>query len=457
MKVVARRITGRSLAACKWAMCGALLACHGVAGAIALLDAYRAALAHDAAVRASAASLRVAQEKASQAEAQLQPFISLALSRASNDVERINANPAGRDVRASERYSSYNQTLQIRQPLLRRALWLSRDHAASLIDSGEAALRQEQGQAALRVTAAYLDLMLAQDEVALALEERAFLRQGLDAAHKTWVAGSGTRTDVDDVQVRIDLHETHILDAQQRLEQARRALAVQTGLEVGALATWIPGRTPLPVSEAASLDDWLLRAEASSAELQGAKARVEAGRAWVARERAGHEPTLDAFAQVTRSGSETVTTPESRYTSRSVGIQLTVPLYAGGGTQSAVREAAADLDRAEAELDQLRRTLFLRVAQAYHATQYQARKIDALTRAEASALRGLESARRSARAGVRSSLDVIDAERHLQSARRELSAAHYEYLKSRLALRVLAGEDPLPEITRQNELLRAAD
>ena len=85
---------------------------------------------------------------------------------------------------------------------------------------------------------------------------------------------------------------------------------------------------PRPVPD--RLGAWVERAEESSPELRALRARLEAAYQEVNKAKAGHKPTLDAVAQWARSSSDSVTNINSRYDNKIIGLQLSVPLYAGG-------------------------------------------------------------------------------------------------------------------------------
>ena len=422
--------------------------------ALSLLDAYRAALSLDAGVRAGTASVLIAQERIHQARAQLLPTVGLSVSVAQNNIQRSTGAVGNGAPRIDERYDSQNQNLQVRQPVYRRAAWLMHDQVTALYGDAEAQRDQDLANVAQRIVTGYTDALLAREEMELAASERRFLQEKLDAAVRSQSAGSGTRTDVDDIRARLDLQAAQELDAAQRWRLAIRELELRTGEHIKALPMLSVSKMETLKFGDQPLSHWLERAEAANPAVRAARAKVEASRLEVAGARAMHEPVLDAFAQVVRSRSETVTTPASRYLNRTIGLQLSVPLYAGGSTNSAVREALAAQDRAEALFEQARVELTLALTRAFYACGYTFEKMRALSQVEASAQRVLKSTARSREAGVRTLADVLDAERRVQSARRDLAQARYAHLQSRIALVALAGEDLLSEITLQNDLLQ---
>ena len=440
----ARGLTLRALAAA-----AALFA--GSAWSMDLLQAYQAALQEDATVRAARAASDAARERLPPARAPLLPNIAFSAVRNRNDLSRTQENPlSGQPVTTDEQYYSFNQTLQLRQPLFRKPLWAGLEQAGYIVQDADASFERELQNLGVRVAGSYLEALLAHDQLELVLSQQAFTLTQLDAAHKALAAGSGTRTDIDEAQARLDLNRAQELEARQHLDYTRRQLEVLTRHPVGQIARLYAGKLPLLQPEQQNLDAWLAKAEASSPELRALKARLEAARSEVTKAQGGHYPTLDAVAQITRSASENVTTPSSRYSNRALGLQLNVPLYAGGYTSSIVRQAVAEQTRAEEMLEATRRDLGLRLHREYRGVTEGVAKVGALEQAVRSAEQLVKSTRRSFEAGSRTLVDILNAEQQLQSTRRDLAQARYLYLISRVRLQALAGGDKEAVITELN-------
>ncbi len=438
---------GRGLTLRALAAAAALFA--GSAWSMDLLQAYQAALQEDATVRAARAAADSARERLPQARAQLRPNIAFSASRNRNDLSRTQE-ILGKPSTTDEQYYSFNQTLQLRQPLLRKPLWDGLEQAGYLVQDADATFERELQNLGVRVAGAYLEALLAHDQLELVLSQQTFTLTQLDAARKALAAGSGTRTDIDEAQARLDLNRAQELEARQHLDYTGRQLEVLTRHPVGKLARLDAAKLSLQQPEPRDLEAWLVMAEASSPELRALKARLEAARSEVAKAQGGHYPTLDAVAQVTRSASENVTTPSSSYTNRAVGLQLNVPLYAGGYTSSVVRQAVAEQTRAEEILEATRRDLGLRLHREHRGVTEGVAKVGALEQAVRSAEQLVNSSRRSFEAGSRTLVDILNAEQQLQSTRRDLAQARYLYLISRVRLQALAGGDREAAITELN-------
>ncbi|TSE23820.1 TolC family outer membrane protein [Tepidimonas aquatica] len=443
----------------RWLRLGgaALIACAALspAAALDLTEAYRLALDNDATVRAARAAAEAQRERLPQARAQLLPNIGASAARAHNDLTRTQANILGQPVTSDERYYSKNANLTLRQPLYRPALWAALEQARAVVADADATLQAELDNLGPRVASAYFETLYAHDQLALVREQVRVAQIQLDAAVKAWQAGTGTRTDVDEVQARLDLLRADELRARQQLDFTRHGLRALIDREPDALAVLDPQLLVLSPPQPLDLDAWVAKAEQGNPTLQALRARVQVAEQEVRRAQAGHLPTLDAYAQVTHSASENVTTPSSRYTNRSVGVQFNLPLYAGGGVNSATRQAMAELTRAQETLQATRRDLGVRLHREYRAITEGIERVRALERAVAAAEQAVISNQRSYEAGVRTVLDVLNAQQQRQTALRDLAQARYEVLLARVRLMALAGENVEAEIERINAALRA--
>lgn len=432
------------------ALIGVLGTGSAPAWSLDLMQAYQAALAEDARIRAARAARDSAIESLPQARAQLMPNISVNIGRNKNDIDRTQENAQGRNVTFNDEYFSYNQTLQLRQPLFRMPLFAGLRQAGFVVEDAEATLERELQDLGARVTGAYMEALLAQDALDLVLKQKAVTTTQLDAARKSLEAGYGTRTDIDEAQARLDMNIADELSARQHVEFTRRELEILINQPIDRLAAVDAERLPLLPPEPADVAGWIRMAEESSPEVRALKARVAAAGAEIAKARGGHYPTADAVAQISRSGSENVTTPSTRYTNHLIGVQVNIPLFAGGYVNSTVRQAVAEQVRAEENLEAARRDLAVRVHHEHRGVTESVLKVRALEQAVRSAQQLVTSSKRSFEAGSRTMVDVLNAEQQLQTTLRDLAEARYLYLVSRVRLRALVGMDRERSIAEVN-------
>ena len=419
----------------------AVAACCALpAWSLDLSQAYRLALDNDATIRASRAAAEAGRERLPQARAQFFPNISASFSRSKNDLETTAPDFLGRTSTTDEKYTSANNALTLRQPLFRKQLTAQYRHAQAVVANVEATLEHDQQTLVTRVTQAYFETLLAEEQLVLVGVQKKTYATQVEAAGKSFAAGAGTRTDVDEAQARLDLTVAQELEARQNVELARRRLQVLIDQPVVSQVAPIDVRKlQLAPPQPASVEAWTAEAEAASPEVAALRAQVDAARADVERAEAGHYPTLDAIVQISRSSNDNITRISSQYNQKQIGLQLAVPIFQGGLVNSQVREALALQERARNRLDEVRRDLGVRVHREFRGVTEGVLRVRALEQAVRSSEQLAVSSRRSFEAGVRTRLDILNAEQQAGVARRDLAEARFGYLIARVRLKALAG------------------
>lgn len=425
----------------RWAVALAVgLAAAPACWSLDLAEAWRLALQRDATIRGSLAATEAAREKLPQARAQFFPNISLNAARARNRLETTAPDALGRPTTSDSEYTSSNNALVIRQPIFRKQLTAQYQHAKATVADAEALLERDQQQLVARVTQSYFEVLLAEEELRVASQQKEALVTQVDAARKGFAAGAGTRTDVDEAQSRLDLAVADELKAKQQVDLARRQLEVIIDQPVnGAVAAIDVRKLKLAPPTPATVLEWTATAEAASPEMRSALAQVDVAKADVERAKAGHYPTLDAVAQISRSRSDNITRIDTEYNQKQLGLQLSVPIFQGGYVNSQVREALALQQKAQERLDEVRRDLGVRVHKEFRGVTEGVLRVKALEQAVRSAEQLVVSSRRSHEAGARTRIDILNAEQQLAAARRDLAQARFAYVIARVRLTALAG------------------
>jgi outer membrane protein len=174
----------------------------------------------------------------------------------------------------------------------------------------------------------------------------------------------------------------------------------------------------------------------------------------VTRSKSGHYPTLDLTGSYgyNNSPSSTSTLPGSITTKQAqIGLSLNIPIFSGGGTQARVRQSLSLKDRAEQDLDNTKRTVFQSVRSAYLAVTSGVAQVKALEASLVSSKASLDSTVLGKEVGVRTNVDVLNAQQQLFQTRRDLQAARYNTILAQLRLKSASGrltEDDLAEVNR---------
>ncbi|MBI5429799.1 MAG: TolC family outer membrane protein [Nitrosomonadales bacterium] len=433
----------------------ATLGASAAAQAADLLETFHAAQSNDPVFAAARASLQAGQEKLSQGRSVLMPTVNLSASSTFND-QTIDYRPATPPLftGGTARYNSSGFGVTLVQPLFRQQNWQVYTESDLLVAQAEAQFKIAEQDLILRVAQAYFDVLIAQDSLQLVSAQKNAISEQLGQAKRNFEVGSATITDTLEAQARYDLTGAQEIAAQNNLEIRRRALQQLINAmpqELKPLGREFKLEGPQP----ADMEKWVDAAQMNSLQLAIAQAGAELAEKEVARNRGGHYPTVDLVANYSKNSANGGSFGlGSDSTSKSVGVQLNMPLFQGGAVNSRWREAGANRERAQQELENARRSVATQTRQAYLGVVSGIAQVQALQQALTSSESVLEASKLGQEVGVRTNLDVLNAQQQLYSTRRDLYQAQYNYLVSQLRLKAAVGSLSEEDLGKVNQALR---
>ncbi len=414
--------------------CTLALSSSGVLGG-GLLDAYQAARQNDPTFRAARYERDAGQYSIAIGRAGLLPNLSISGSYLQNKGERESTVV---DVTQNLDYNEMVSSIILRQPLFNYDSFVRYQQGGVQAEYSAAVFDRKEAELAVKVAGAYLEALLALDKLALADAEIAAYGAQRELAERRRKGGEGTITDVADAESRLQLARAGRADATDRAAVAMRRLEGMTGKPMAPLWMLRPDFLPNGV-QPARLDEWTALAQEHNPEIRSRRKAYELASLEVNRNRAGHLPQLDFIARATRSDNETVSTLNQKTSINSVGVQLNIPLFAGGRVSAQTDQAIANRERALAELDAAANDVLVELERQFLAVETGSIRVTAYQRAVDAGSVAVEGSKRGLSAGIRTTTDVLDAERVLFAAKRDLFQARYEYLVSTLQLRAAAG------------------
>ena len=420
--------------------------------AVDVLDIYREAQLNDARYASAKAQYLAQQERLPQARAGLLPNINFDAAYNYNDIDVKYDSATFNSGRRN--YEAYNYGVNLIQPLYRRQNTLAVDQAVVQVAQAATELDLAGQDLILRTAQAYFDVLLARFNLTTERSQQTALAEQLEQAKRNFVVGTATITDQREAQARYDLTTARVIAAENDLRVATQALQVLTGAPVqealAGLQSGVVFKAPTPTN----MDAWVEQSYASSLEVLRARQSLEIAQTEVQRQRAGHQPTLDVVGSLTQNhqgssafgvGSDT--------NSALVGIELNLPLYQGGVISSRTREAVAQQDRAARELESARRDVAQATRAAYLGVTNGIAQVSALQQAVGSTELQLESTKLGQEVGVRTQVDVLNAEGQLTIARRDLAQAVYDTILNQLRLQAAVGQLVEADLLGINDLL----
>ncbi len=418
-----------------------LLACIAPsAGALDLMEAHRAAREHDADFAAQLSAAEGGREYAVQSRAALLPRINVTGQAGRREQEVRQSGDLSSLLTSDARGNVYGYGVSITQPLYRPDAMADSRSLAAQGEISVLALRAAEQDLVLRVAQTYFGVLLAQDSLEFAKAQQAAVAEQLAAAKERFDSGRARVTDVAEAQANFDALAAAEIAAESDLAVSRARFFALTGRE---------GEDPDPISagrSAAALEDlsaWLNRARAGSLDIRVRDREAAIADSDVNRTRLAGRVSIDIVAKVDDSRQDGELSPlaypdHSRTTS--VGLQFSMPVFAGGALESRYRQAVAQRNKSRQQLEATRREVEVSVRQAHTQVTSGALRVAALEQGLASAQTSLEAGELGREVGNRTNLDVLTLQQQVYDVKRDLADARYGYLLTQLQLAALAGE-----------------
>jgi outer membrane protein len=420
-----------------------------------LLSLYREAVNQDPAVAAAQSSLQAAKERVAQAEAAngLSAGVS-ASANANYGDSRIRGVPEALGGQTDRGYLNGSVTAQVTKPIIRPANKVNIEQARASVTLSEVSLASAQQDLATRVSQAYFDVLLAQDNVTLVRAQKAAVAEQLAQAKRNFEVGTATIVDTNEAQARFDQVIAQEISANNELDRTRWALRNAVGryeTNLAGLKTNVVVDGPQPTN----MEQWVTKAERDAYPVRLAQQGLSVTEFDVKRAQTGKDWTLDAVASATH-GQNTGSLGSSRgsySTTALVGLSFSMPFDISGGVDARIREALANVEKSRNDLETARRSAALGVRQSFLGVTSGVASIAAQQQALKSAETLVASTKLGLEVGVRTNLDVLNAQQTLTQVQRDLAQARYNAILNRLRLEAAAGDLNEEDIRKTNEYL----
>jgi outer membrane protein len=454
-----------------------LIACFfafHVASAADLVAVYQRALQNDPQLREAEANRLAALESKPQALAALLPQVTgSALANKERDtgstnlVESVKI-PGQPPILESFPFSGHTIThshkygVDLKQNIFRWENWVALQRADAQVAQAEADYQAAQQDLISRVAQRYFDVLASQDDLDAQEGALASVNRQLEQAEKRYDVGLIAITDVQEARASHDSSAAAVIAAKRQVASARELLREITGDLFETLARPIEPfelTNPDPISE----DRWVEMALQQNLSLVSSRLAADIARENVSSARGGHFPSLDLVAsgyKVDNNGNSINTdgTPYGSSTldqrQRSIGIQLTFPLYSGGMVSSQVRQAVYQHRAAKERVERVARQTEHDARDSYLGVLSEISRVKALRRAVESNATALNATEAGYEAGTRTAVDVVESRRLWIQAQTDYSRSRYDYMINVLKLQQAAGILSVQSLNRLNELLK---
>lgn len=399
-----------------------LMALAGPAPALA--DTIEAALVrayqNNPQLNAQRAQVRSTDENVPQALSGYRPKVNVTLGTG-YQYQDIQATQKGLGIHSDPPLQPNSASLTVNQTLYNGNQTANRTRAAeSQVSGSREALRVLEQTVLLQAATTYMDYLRDAATLEVQRSNVRVLEQTLKQTRDRFNVGEVTRTDVAQSEAQLAAGKTQALTAESNLTTTRANFRRIIGNEPSNLAPGSPVDRFLPGTIASAVNLSLVENPSVTAAMYG----IDVNYLQVKISEGALLPTVTVQAGVSTSYQQTLTV--FRTNTASAIATASVPIFQGGAEYSLIRQSKENLAQQRLNLETTRDQTRANVVQAWgqlEAGKAQVQSAQAQVTASEIALNGV---REEAKAGQRTTLDVLNAQQALVNARVALVTAQHD-------------------------------
>jgi len=437
----------------------------GPAHSASLLEIYQQALQGDPQVHEAEARRLAALESKPQARGVLLPQVSFGGDYTTSEFDgtsiEIDSDGSIGNPTSTSKSDATRWQFTLRQSIFRWDQIVNLRRADKIVTRAEAVREAAQQDLIVRVAQRYFDVLAAEDRLTSITADRDAIARQLEQAKQRFEVGLIAITDVQESQAAYDQSIANEISAKRSLASTREFLREITGeyvTELDAPGDDFPLLSPNPNNEAG----WVEMSLSQNLSLVASRLDEQLARDEISFRRNGHYPTIELVANTGQQNIEAERSfngspfipADSDGRSDSIGVQVNVPLFAGGGTSSRVKEAVY-LHRASREqLQRVTRETERQARDAYLGVLAEIARVKALEQAVASSRTALQATQAGYEVGTRTIVEVLRSQFSLYLAITNYYQSRYDYIMNALRLKQAAGTLQVQDLEQIDQWLK---
>ncbi|HET7330721.1 TolC family outer membrane protein [Dyella sp.] len=426
-----------------------------------LLDAYQQALANDPVLAQQVAQRNNTKENVPLTRAQLLPHLSAGLTFQQTSGSSglgnngICQDASGQPVACPDygHSRSRSPSVTLTQTVLDFSKYANLSAAHALADSADAQYQAALQNLIVRVTTAYFDVLTAKDQVSFAQANLDSLKRQYDQAEQRFKVGLSAITDVQDAKAHYDTAQADLIVAQNALNDAREALTQITGHPVSDLEE-LTSKLPMTPPTPNQLSAWVDQARLNNPNVLAQQFNVESAEHSITAARDARLPTIDATVSY---GKRAIWYQNGPYNSEpgstTIGLTLSVPIFAGGATHAQIKQSIYQRDSAQAVLTQQRRLVVRNTRNYFRSVTSGISQVEAARQAVLSSESALKATKAGFLVGTQTITQVLFAQSTLLQSQQQYSQARHQFILNKLLLEQAAGSLDVKDLNLVNALL----
>lgn len=403
---------------------------------LSLTEAYKRALTYDAKLKVAEAGNAAQQEEIGKARANFRPSIRLSGAVGRNGTESTSL---VQDVSSDYFYNTQNYGVVVRQPVFNMSNFAAYRQSKAVAAKSEALLSKERSALFARTLEAYVNVLFSRDNIAFSQAHAKAVKEQMQQARLRYATGSGTLTEIKEAEADYEMALADGLASTHNLENNRRELENITGVYADSLLSIVHAKVSYDVPRPHDISYWVEYALDQNSEVKAAKQEIRIAKEQVRKNRASRYPTIDLVASRTFSESDNNYSIGTQYDTYGVTLQMSLPIYSGGYVSASVRQASAQFWEAGERKNLTERTVTSDVRKYYNGILSSIAQVNAYDQAVKSSEIALIGTQKGFQTGLRSNVDVLNAQAKLFENKRNFAKAQYQYIMNLAMFKQVTG------------------
>lgn len=400
-------------------------------------ELYLSALQYNAEYQTARYELLAQIEKGERASSAYMPNIALSGTKNYNtsDITYTKNTPSYQN--GSRNYVNDSLTLKLNQPLFRLQSYYSLRESHYYKKTGEFALESARQTLIYELAKIYLDALLAEKIESLAKAKYDFTKIVSSEIEKRFKLHEATKADLHSIRAKLNVTKADLVTANYNYKAAKESLIQISQMDVNTIDE-VKWKSYVVPSE--EILWWKAKAKQENLDVKISRAVQEVNEIRVSNAWSAHAPTADivgSYGKAYSSSDVNGIGSDSKFLS--IGVQINIPIFEGGATQSKVRESLAEYNKALSETNKYVRLAQLDAVNAYLQLAASLERYNALKDASVSAYESIEATRIGLNAGRKTVRDLSDTQEQFYNTQKEMYTAQYDYILKYITLYRAAG------------------
>ena len=391
-----------------------------------LEEFFTAAIDYSPKLKIAESRLNVSSDRKRIAQGRLLPQLSATANVSDNTFTNIsNPRPTGF---TGERYS-----VQLSQVLFDWGAFSARKQATLNANQAEAEYYYELASLLTEVAEKYLNVLEAQDALSSISSELAAVKNQLEQIQSLYDLQLAQVTDLFQAQASLSSVEAEQLRLQSELRLAEVQLRSVSGIGVSELFG-LKRDVDIPTIDQ-GMQHWVEEARKNNQQILAQQFALESANERISERKGAYMPRVALIAQQQDSNVGFENIPQLRTDNTFFGVNISIPLYAGGSNRAAISEARNQSNIVENQLRQLELETSESVSSSYLLAQASQELTAAAQSLVDSTAVSAEAMQQGFELGTVTNVDVLNSLRDQFQAEREFQRARYEQIKYTLILK----------------------